>query len=1306
MDPLTTGLITQASKHALEHGKEKFLDLFYSEVGAFLKFLKKEIGSDTTIPWEQISAARVNPEFVGIAQSLIKGNLGARDAMREFISSLAIPETHEDPPKVREKIFDAAMRAAAEAPRSDRAAALASERRIEETIQTRATADVGESFQRRDEQLKRRLRGVVDATLQAAGLAAANLDPDQIRAQIEADMWSEGTLDAHAPADLDPAAASPSSGRGDLGGTRAPGLSPPGADAKAIDRLLVELDRDDRDGAEVLRRLLADDGMDSVVLSLKTGDFEGRSAVLLDAEAQIAGIHGAFVEAERAHLAATERRGAAKDKARQLVRAAAMASAQGDHGRAEEHRRRAEGISPGHPAVVIAEARANSDPDEALNRLDGVVPESEREAKVLHISRAQAYLGKGEFDRAQQELAAAQRIDASDLGVREAEAILPWLRAHRDLADGRVADTEKLLAAAAVFRELAADLATHNREAERGQLLARAAEAAVMAGNPDAALEALELAPASELMGPEATAALGNAAMLAARPDIAARLTAGATEGGKDSLVSADAKLHSDSAKGRMDAAVRLVELLDSDNQEVRDQAAYSLLSGALAHRDVVWDERAAEIVKQRNPAIAAVLRAELLAGEGQFEEAEGVLLPYVSDSRAQRALVHYAEEQQDWAKAHDRLAELVKTRGDEGTFLRLAKAASRSGSTAEARNIYLRLARDPDLDKDLRGAAFAGAVEVAGNGNDFEEIRKLAAEWHRELPGDQNAIWNQMFALARLARHREAYELSVAERPDADTTDRAILYAEILGRAASDDDALRAIAALSDRYDRKVEALEGLFIATALKLEQEDSNQIDERMGERIRESLERFPERFPDQTFMQSFAAPKSAEEFEALLEEHGGGNTAQRQKQVQQEIVDGVQPVNTLAAVAPHSEIGRSWAGLAGLPLGFANGATDHGERAVAAAAIGKGVIWDSAGMFVTGGLGTEHLALVRGVFPGSRVAQETLEDADLALANTPRKGHMETVQNPDTGAFEGLRESDDAELRRIAMMNREMVDLARSLDPQPWVADGADERLVEMYEKAEAHRSWRAMTATLALAKRLGTPLLSDDRWIRNAARAFGVEAFGTVALLDALAEKEAIDSNRRAFLRRSLFAAGGWGLRPTREEMIAIARSSGFSLDRAMVGALNDRAAWRSQPVPYLHHALAFLQVVHEDDGNNFRKWALRILDALQSSTPELGKGEATKTLLALAWDLNGDAELSTPALRTLIEVIRRLPLRMTDFGFDPVKAALDFILGSLPEEPAQVRAMLFFRVIGQLPLEAIPRAIEIYVKPPSTQGFG
>lgn len=1301
MDPLTTGLITQASKRAIEHGKEKFVDLFYSEVGAFLKVLKKEIGHDPTIPWEQIDSGRVNPEFIGIAQSLIEGHPGAREAMNEFIGSLQIPDTYGNEKEAKEKISRAMMRAAVEAPRSDRVALLASERRIEESIERRNVLGVEESGNKRDEQLKRQLREALETAFQGVGSSAAGIDPEYVRAQIETKLWSDGALDSSAIAEQEPYGDPDTSLGRQRPNSRTTALRLRSSDAKRIDRVLTELGRDDPDGIEVLRGLLADGGMDSVVRSLKSDTLEGRSPALLDAEGQIAGLHGAFAEAERAHLAAAEQCGLVGNQVRQLVRAASMASALGKPDRAAELRNRAEGISPGHPAIVIAEARAESDPDRALALLEDVSPESDREALLLHISRAQAYLYKSEFDQADEELAAARHIEPDDLGVREVEAMLPWLQAREDVAEGRSPDVEKLLEAAGVFRGMAADLATHNRESEQGQLLARAAEAAVLAGDPGAAIEALELAPERGLMAPQATAALGNAAMLAGRPDMAARLTAGASEGGKDGLVLADAKLHSDSAEERKDAAAHLADLLSSDDDEVRDQAAYSLLSGAVAHRDVDWNEQAAEIVDRRNSVVAAVLRAELLAAEGKFEPAEAVLLPHVSDSRAQRLLVYYAERQKAWTKARDRLTELVKTRSDGGMWLRLANATWRAGSPLEAREIYLRLARDADLDAALRGAAFSGAVELVGN--NFEEIRKLASEWREELPSEQNAIWNLMFALARLARHDEAYELSVAERPDADTPERAVLYAEILGRAADGSDALRAIAALSDRYDKKVEALEGLFIATALQVEQEDPSQIDGRMGGRIRESIARFPERFPDQDYIRSFAVPESAEEFEALLEEHAGGNTAQRQRQVQQEIVDGAQPVNTLAAVAPHGELSRAWAGLAVLPLGFSAEPTDQVERDAAAGSIGKGVVWDTAAMFVTGGLGADHPALVRGLFPGSRISQESLENADLALANTPRRGHMETVQNPDTGTFEGLRESDDAELDRLARINKGMVDLARSLGPEPWAGSGGDKRLDEMHEKAAAHRSWREMAATLALAKRRNMPLFSDDRWIRNAARAFGIEAFGTVALIDVLAEREAIDPNHRAYLRRLLFVAGAWGLRPTGTEMIAFARSSEFLLDGAMAGALTDRAAWRSQPVQYLHQALAFLQVVHEEAPERFRIWSLRILDALQGSTPELPKDDATKTLVALAWDIGDDAELTTPALRELIRVVRRLPLRMTEYAFDPVKAAFNFILQSLPVQ-SQLRPMLFIRLVGQLPPEDIEWALDTYVKPPRRTG--
>ena len=149
-----------------------------------------------------------------------------------------------------------------------------------------------------------------------------------------------------------------------------------------------------------------------------------------------------------------------------------------------------------------------------------------------------------------------------------------------------------------------------------------------------------------------------------------------------------------------------------------------------------------------------------------------------------------------------------------------LAEALRRGGDTNSATEEFLAVARDPEVEATLRGAGYGGAVEIAAD-RGYSAIRDLTEEWHRAIPEDANGLWNLLFALARLASHDRAYELVQMEEPDPNTPERAALLAEILYRAAPTAEALRRIAELSDRYGREQEALEGLFIQTALSREQ-----------------------------------------------------------------------------------------------------------------------------------------------------------------------------------------------------------------------------------------------------------------------------------------------------------------------------------------------------------------------------------------------------------------------------------------------------------------------------------------------------
>lgn len=67
------------------------------------------------------------------------------------------------------------------------------------------------------------------------------------------------------------------------------------------------------------------------------------------------------------------------------------------------------------------------------------------------------------------------------------------------------------------------------------------------------------------------------------------------------------------------------------------------------------------------------------------------------------------------------------------------------------------------------------------------------------------------------------------------------------------------------------------------------------------------------------------------------------------------------------------------------------------------------------------------------------------------------------------------------------------------------------------------------ATLAVARRLDLPIFSDDRYVRLSARQMGLPAFGTVALLDVLADRRIISDDLREVARKRLLASRAVGL---------------------------------------------------------------------------------------------------------------------------------------------------------------------------------
>jgi hypothetical protein len=259
------------------------------------------------------------------------------------------------------------------------------------------------------------------------------------------------------------------------------------------------------------------------------------------------------------------------------------------------------------------------------------------------------------------------------------------------------------------------------------------------------------------------------------------------------------------------------------------------------------------------------------------------------------------------------------------------------------------------------------------------------------------------------------------------------------------------------------------------------------------------------------------------------------------------------------------------------------------------------------------------------------------------------------------------------------------LARALEALPGIDATTDEQLRKEYEES-ARGPMRALIESLALAKRTRRPLFSDDRWIREFARYIGVPAFGSLALLDALDATSTLEPGQHFAARLRLAGARGWGLAFSGDELVRAAAESDWKLSEPLIGALNDRAAWRGRPADTFNAMIPLLDRAHADAPDRFERWLHRVLDAGHAAVPHMRRSWFAQALLVMAWDVGVDQpRVSKEAFHRLVRELHRLPFWLTDPGADPVMAALNDITQLIAGENEGVRYALFLHAIQRLP---------------------
>jgi len=266
---------------------------------------------------------------------------------------------------------------------------------------------------------------------------------------------------------------------------------------------------------------------------------------------------------------------------------------------------------------------------------------------------------------------------------------------------------------------------------------------------------------------------------------------------------------------------------------------------------------------------------------------------------------------------------------------------------------------------------------------------------------------------------------------------------------------------------------------------------------------------------------------------------------------------------------------------------------------------------------------------------------------------------------------------------------MAELAKSLEPAFDADPDSDDQWATLLSRDDGslHRQLAAWASTMAVARRLGLPIYSDDRFIRMTARREGIPAFGTLALIDALADRGILDQSERVAIRRALLRSGAWGVRSTAGELIEAADEDGWVDVREVEVALHDRSAWANDTVQSWYRAADVLCACFEAAPEHLERWTVRVLDAAAAGRPGISNKQHVHSLLVSCLDILDDPpKYPEKFFHQIVGIAKRLPLHLRPWP--PVDVPLEMIASimetaSVLDEPN--RTMLFWRMWRRLP---------------------
>ncbi len=981
-----------------------------------------------------------------------------------------------------------------------------------------------------------------------------------------------------------------------------------------------------------------------------------------------------WATAGKAFAEAAERPGA--DRATLLARAAANYLLAGNEDAYRELLSKAEQLDARNPQVILSRLRPPLAPVDRLVVLAEAPDDLEPRPKAaIEVARAVAHLDLHKWDEARASLETV-RVNAPDhIALRELEPVLVIAQNTERGQEGQPIDVSDLRKAAVATQELREDLHIAFRFGESSQLLARAVTALAIAGDHQEARELLATIRDEERQHEEARVALATAALSAGDIEFAREVVPqGDDEAAR--LLRAEIQAGSDDDDETRRAIAELDELAaKAIDASVRLQAAFSRqLLASTGHADS--NPEAEKLLHDARPELEALLRAERLIREQKLDEAEATLLPHTDDHRALRELARLAGLREDWQLAAQRLEDVVQRTGAAEDRLLLADAQGKAGRIAEALVNLEALASDIEAPREIRTAALSYATQFAIDNLDYAAAERFTGQWLELEPGLHRAAWGRLFALHRLGRSQEALQLIEAIDLDPQREDLAELYVAVLSEGDLEV-AARRIAELSDRFDRP-ERLEYQFLMNAVRVRPE------ERLADlanQIRERWAAFPVRFPQSQLIQAVPIDTSPEGVEAFFAEYIVPAAEQRQEFFDK-VRSGEAPLASLAAA-----LGRPLALTTvqlrpGLPIGFRDPTLDQLELESARAAIGRAVVFDPVSLAVLGSLPPEIANKIRPLLPGSGVALATMDDLHRAVENPDARGADAMIGYDPSSGQRFLHDYSAEEIAEERNLIDRAMKLAQETDVRPNI-DAAQPTDFDELMEGEINPTMLSWPATLSLASREGMAIYSDDRFIRVFARRYGLQAFGTASLLDALVERSLLTDEERLEARRQLRRRGVVGLGATLDELLEEGREVGWRHEPEfrLAFPLIDQTAWRQPAIAETMRMWgALLRTIFDEAPEQFEGWVARVIDAGKQANAAADYSFFAETLILVAWRPFENPEF----LRALIAAVREMKQKV-GWRRDPIDGVgmrLAAIAQASDAEQGGILSTVFLREIS------------------------